>query len=253
MAPVDHEGATVSETKYRDRNKGYIPTPPREDGGYFERGEAEVNSFRRWPDGTPAPPQMARVVTALADEYNRDHHGLWQWAQVGEAGDPDGEHWSRFSGYMLQVDVELHTGNRREVNDWKGRDEIRPAGHWVLFFNRRQVCSGGVAADPFDTLLAIREKARSLLSTQVDWTDPEAIIGRKVWYVRQPAVIASLVLEQGCMMLRPVDGSVLYSNHEVPKGEDDGWSDPEAGEAKVEIDSPHVWWWRDVDFPGDSA
>lgn len=225
-----------------DRTNGYIPD-------------------RLFTDGTPhiveiAPPRggvrvIGRETIGAPDCRPRDHH--WRWADVSG----DGTHWSRFLGHQVQIDIEFHTANRREVNDWKGRDEIRAEGAWTLKLARQQCWEGFLRQDPLDQLLDIRRIALALLDHgAIDWrleaTAADQLMGRRVYYERTPAVVSSVsVIEQGCVMLRPVGVDQFpVSVHALDDGEDD---DPyERNEIKIELLCPKVWWWRDRPFGGES-
>lgn len=222
-----------------DRNDRYLP-----DGMYLNGPQnlAEI--------GPPRPghvPQSGRIALGYADELNRVDH--WWWADVSG----DGTHWSHFNGHRVQVDIELHTENRREVNHWKGRDEIRSEGTWTLALNRQPCWEGRIGADPLEALLDIRRIAGQLINHDaIDWTSPkpvaEQLLGRRVYYDRTPAVISSTsVLDQGCVMLTPV-GADLFppAVYTLDRGEDD---DPyERDRIKVDLLDPKVWWWRDRSY-----
>jgi hypothetical protein len=203
--------------------------------------------------GTPhlveiAPPRggvrvLGQETIGAPDEDNRDAH--WRWADVSG----NGTHWSHFRGHQVQIDVELHTVNRREVNAWKDRDEIRAEGTWTLALARQQCWEGYLRNDPLDQLIEIRRIAQQLLHHDaIDWrlevTAADQLAGRRVYYGCTPAVVSSVsVLDQGCVMLRPVGTDQFpVSVHAIDRGEEDPY---ERDEVKVELLCPQVWWWRD--------
>lgn len=231
---------------YRDRNRGYVPD------GLFPEGETK-NRVLIGPGDDP------RVLKhGLADELNREH--TWQWVKVAGPEIPDQwrpadapsspDHWSLFEGHHVLVDVQYRQANRREVNDWKGRDEIRAEGEWQLFFNRVQVLDGYCTKNVLADLVKIAQLAQRLLDHEaVDWCSSvpyaEQLVGRKVWYREVPAIVSRDVLSQGCVILEP-DGAEKFPppvwSRDKGEGEYDGCEDDTA---KVEILSPHIWWWRD--------
>ncbi|WP_326779750.1 hypothetical protein OG481_02310 [Streptomyces longwoodensis] len=224
-----------------DRTNGYIPDR------LFNGGTRHVVEV--------APPRDGRLVLGqetigAPDELNRDAH--WRWADVSG----DGTHWSHFRGHQVQIDIEFHTANRREVNDWKGRDEIRAEGTWTLALARQRCWEGYLRHDPLDQLLDIRCIAYQLLNHDaIDWRlekpAAEQIAGRRVYYGQTPAVVSSTcVLSQGCVMLRPVGVDQFPASvHALDRGEDDPY---ERDELKVELLCPQVWWWRDRAFGDES-
>ena len=216
----------------------------------------------------PRPARTARVVMAKPDELNRDHSHWW-WADMsGEPFADGGPHWAVFRGHRVQVDIGLRTSNRREVNDWKGRDEIRAEGVWTISLNRQQVYEGSFGDDVFYALRKIETKLRALLdeySVGLDHSDPrpyaEQLQGRRVYYDKTPAVVSSTVLDQGCVILRPVGVPVfprsVYELDAAPDGtghdEQDLYDEGENRQVKVEIDSPLLHWERRRPFDPDEV
>lgn len=217
-----------------DRTNGFIPD-------------------RLLTSGTPhlveiAPPRggvrvIGRETIGAPDEDNLDSY--WRWVDVSG----DGSHWSHFRGHQVQIDIGFHTVNRREVNAWKGRDEIRAEGTWTLALARQQCWEGYLRDDPLDQLLEIRRIAQQLLHHDaIDWrleaTAADQLAGRRVYYDHTPAVVSAVsVLEQGCVMLRPVGAAEFPASvHAIDRDEEDPY---ERDEIKVELLCPRVWWWRD--------
>lgn len=217
-----------------DRNNGYIPDR------LFTGGTLHVVEIAPPRKGAPV---MGRETIGAPDCDNRDHH--WRWVDVSG----NGTHWSRFGGHQVQIDIEFHTANRREVNAWKGRDEIRAEGMWTLALARQQCYDGYLRQDPLDQLLDIRRIAQQMLNhSAIDWRlekpAAEQLLGRRVYYDRTPAVVSSTsVLDQGCVMLRPVGMDRFPPSVHVLDDESD--DDPfERDEIKVELLCERVWWWR---------
>ena len=70
----------------------------------------------------------------------------------------------------------------------------------------------------------------------------EKMIGRKVWWRSEPAVIRSWIKGQACVMLEP-DGIEKFT---VPAEFAD--EDPDyycEGDVKSDIFDKHIWWWRE--------
>lgn len=213
---------------YRDRTDHYVPR--------------YLSLPAPWKVEIGARPEHRTLHPATwgkPDELN-DDHGSWDWADVSP--DFDGSHWSHLLNgwHRIQVDIGLTTYNTREVHDWKGYDEVRPGGHWKLFFNRIQVCDGYVGSDVLETLLTIRQRIKQLQSLPIDWSDPEAwLLNRLVYYREVPAVVYRTVLSQGCVILRGNFPPSPGYNERT-----DGALGAAETEAKVEVYSPKIWWWR---------
>ncbi|MGA4875839.1 hypothetical protein [Streptomyces lydicamycinicus] len=218
----------------RDRTDNYVPD------GLYLTGRTRLVEIAPPRDGQPV---LARETIGHADELNRED--TWRWADVSG----NGTHWSHFRGHHVQIDIELHTENRREANAWKGRDEIRAEGTWTLALARQQVWEGPIRGNPLDQLLEIRRITEQLLGHEaIDWNDAtpatKQLRGRRVYYQRVPAVVTSTsVLDQGCVMLKPVAVAEFPPHVScVDREEDDHW---DRDEVKVELLSSDIWWWRD--------
>lgn len=224
----------------RDRNDHYVP-----DGIYLEGQPHLVEVGRRnrraW----------IREAHGKADELNRDD--TWRWADVSG----DGTHWSHFTGHQVQVDVELHTENEHEVNDWKGRDEIRPSGTCTIALNRQPCWEGYIGGDVMAALRRIQEVLPKLLGhSAIDWRlatpAAEQLAGRRVYYERTPAVVSSTsLLSQGCVILKPAGADRFPpSSYDADEPEND---DPyERDQLKVDILSDRIWWWRNKLTDGET-
>lgn len=235
--------------KYRDRNDHYVPEGlSSSDGIVVEIGRGQ------WTGEEYGPPRLAIAKLGDADELNRDKR--WWWARIDQDADPVGvtedgrpieatEHWSHFEGHFVHVDVELHTFNEREVNDWKGRDEVRKGGTWRLRLNRLPVFSGDFL-DPLEALLKIRQVIQKLVHAHHPafhhWTQSEidALEGRKVFFRDQPAVIVrQLISSEGRIVLEP-DGIERFRPPPWAEAGDDYYD----REVVTTILDESIWWWR---------
>jgi hypothetical protein len=234
----------------KDRNAGYIPD--------WGQGVSRPGSTFTVEIGRPFQ-GLARTGEAaygLADELNRERR--WMWAEVSGARtfrDPDEdagidisgvEHWARFDGHRIQVDITLSTHNEREVNQWKGRDEVRRGGTWSIALNRYPVYGGWQIYDPLETLLTIRDVTKRLLGHPAfhQWTldEIEALVGRRVYYGADPAIISGQSLEaQGRIILTP-DGTEYFAQ---PPWFDDAADEAEEGSIATDLLDDRIWWWRD--------
>lgn len=144
-----------------DRTNGYIPD--RLYTGSKARHVVEIAPPR---NGSPV---LGHETIGAPDRDNRDAY--WRWVDVSS----NGTHWSHFRGHQVQIDIDFHTENRREVNDWKGRDEIRAEGTWTLALARQQCWEGYLRQDPLDQLIEIRRIGQALLNHDaIDWRDRPA-------------------------------------------------------------------------------
>jgi hypothetical protein len=199
-------------------------------------------------------PKTVRVELAGADELNGGEAGSRFWADMSG----DATHWSQFGGHLMQVDVELHTYNERDVNHWKGRDEIRAGGEWTLLLNRQPIADGyfgedvGAALRQVDRWI-IELASHPALDHRIATPYKEQLVGRKVWYERTPAVV-SMLTGDGCVMLRVVGAEHFPpAVWEVEQAAESGIEPELDDEVKVELTSEKIWWWRREVLDGEPA
>lgn len=226
-----------------DRNDHYIPTA--HDGGPIE---PTFNTLVGDPLRDKAPDVMP-VALGSADHLNDKR--FWWWAQVADGPD---EHWSRFDGWDVRIGLDLRTWNEREVNDWKGRDEIRKTGYWHLKFNEQVVHGGYVRGDPLETLIKIRQIVKDMQALPIDWRDEVAdyrtlIEGRKVYYKTTPATLGYWMPTQGAIMVTAIPGASFprspYDIDREPDSPEHDYSEEFKHEAKVDLLDRDIWWWRE--------
>jgi hypothetical protein len=188
-------------------------------------------------------PATGRLALGLPDQLNRQP-AHWWWADTSG----DGTHWSDFRGHEVQVDVELHTENWRNVNDWKGRDEVRPGGAWTLALNRQQCWEGHLHLDPLDALIEIRRIGQALIHHDaIDWSSAtpaaDQLLGRKVYYGHTPAMVSRVLLDQGCVILKPI-GADEFPPAVYELDDDSGFGPEDRAEVKIDLLDRAIWWWR---------
>lgn len=71
------------------------------------------------------------------------------------------------------------------------------------------------------------------------------VIGRKIWYRSQPAIITHYCEGQCCVIAEP-DGKMFFDVPPEFQKNEDGWlAEPEQS-IKIDcLEDNHVWWWRD--------
>lgn len=215
-------------SEYRDRNKNYVP-----DNLHLPAPWSVMVRGKEYP-----------ATWGAADELNRDMQGSWEWADVSG----NGTHWSHLQSgwHRVQIGCSIQTENSRSVNEWKGRDEIKGAGAYELFFDGVQVYEGWFN-DFFEVLLTIRRRAQELLDVPVDgwWKEGgKKLVGRKIFYREVPAVIERVILDQGCVMIVPDNEKSAFPSSAGYDEETDGYDYGAEPEAKVEVYSEKIWWWR---------
>ena len=146
-----------------------------------------------------------------------------------------------FDGHRILVSVTLGSSNYLKSSHLSG-DEVRKGGSGKI------IADGEIVFEFFfrDIHYALRKADQiitELMEHSSGWMvkdQRDALIGRAVFYRDTPAIIASLVVDQGCVMIQTADGRPF-----APPV----WSDDEdhyEGEntVKVEVTDPHIWWFR---------
>lgn len=159
------------------------------------------------------------------------------------ARSPSGEIYS-FDGHRLEWGIEVQEENYLKESELSG-DEIRKGGAWRLLVNGEVIASGFCRSLEMGIVLARKAKSELQEAAGGDWLTPEGrakLVGRKIFYERTPAVITSLIVDQGCVMIAPEPGHAFAP----PVWEDspDDWLSDHSQSIKTEVTSPHIWWWR---------
>lgn len=231
----------------KDRSNGYVPDPTYE-GGTVSPTFTTIVGDPEGPHGT----KTVGVALGAADHLNRV--ASWWWAQIDDGTDPDRpEHWSHWDGWNVRIGLNLRTWNRREVNEWKGRDEIRKEGYWTLTFNEQIVYGNYLHGDPLEALLSIRQIIKDLQALPIDWrTDVDyrtLIEGRRIYYKTTPATLGYWMPDQGCVMVKAIHGATFprsaYDIDAAPDSIEHDYSEEQKEETKVHLLDPNIWWWRD--------
>lgn len=182
-----------------------------------------------------------RVAYGLPNELNRDPNG-WFWAEIVKDGETQ---WSHFRGNDICVDVSLKSWNERRVDGWKGFDEVRGLCSATISFNRIPVWEE-TGNDACQVLRRVEQVVPELkkCSALIDYIngDQSTLIGRKIYWRDQPAVITSFIGDQGCVMIKADPGPWV-----LPAWRAEEYLSHEDFEEEVKADilSPHIWWWRD--------
>lgn len=152
-----------------------------------------------------------------------------------------------FDGHQTCIKVEVEESNYLKTSGLSG-NEVRRACVARIFFGDRQIYEVG-GRDIMPTLLAAHNAVAKLqdLSPYMFGDVDAELIGRKVWYRDDPAVITRFIGDQGAVILK-ADGCRFRppawqrdDPEEMAMAEMDG----EDQEIKDDILSPHIWWFRD--------
>jgi hypothetical protein len=147
-----------------------------------------------------------------------------------------------FAGHRILIDVRVSSSNYTKESYYSG-DEVRKGGSCEI------IADGVVVYEFFhrDPRWALR-KADSLIgqlsehpSCWMSKRDREQLVGRKVFYDRTPAIITSLIADQGCVMLSTEDGKPFPP----PVWAKADMDHEREATIKDDVLSPRIWWFRD--------
>lgn len=150
-----------------------------------------------------------------------------------------------FDGHRLCWRIEVEERNYLKESELSG-DEIRKGGSFKLFVDGECIYEGFCRSVEYGMKAAGRMVEELGDVCGGDWLRAktrEKLIGRRVYYHDVPAVITSLIVDQGCVIINAAEGHKLRPPvyEENPK---DWLLDHEDG-VKVEVTSPHIWWYRE--------
>ena len=219
---------------YRDITRDYVPEGLREPAPWVvEVGER---------------PDRRRLVQAgygLANEMNRNQ-GEWKYADVSP--EQDGSHWSHFTGHHTQVDINVTTYNYRDTHDWKGKESVQGRARWTVALDRVQVGEGysgtweGAHRAAAEYARRMQDEVSPVSGLTSSWRDAEKeLLGRPVWYREQPAYIDMVLLDQGCIVVKPA----MAEDFTIDPRFGDDFPQDERDSAKVELLSDSIYWYRD--------
>lgn len=162
------------------------------------------------------------------------------------ARSPSGEI-EEFDGHRLCWRVEVEESNYLKESELSG-DEIRKGGSYRLFVNGECIYEGFCRSVERGMSEAGRKMEALGDVAGGYWLrakDRERMIGRAIFYHGVPAVITSLIVDQGCVIIQAAEGHKL----KAPPYADDPteWVLDNQDGVKDEVTSPHIWWWRQND------
>jgi hypothetical protein len=148
-----------------------------------------------------------------------------------------------FDGHRIQVSISLCTSNYLKDSELSGA-EVRKSCECIIYLN-------GVVArrldgrDPSALLLAAHHALGELLEMSCSiWRDGESLVGRKIYFRGDPAVIDHITDDE--LFIVPEEGMFTAPPHasrdSVSVNE---WLDDYGRGLRVADNSPDIWWWRD--------
>lgn len=156
-----------------------------------------------------------------------------------------------FDGHRLLHEIRFEDHNYLKQSGLSG-NEVRKGGSCKIIINGF-ICKEFFYRDVTEALITARSALAKIHEHPVrlwDEADRKRLIGRKVYYHDFPAIVEMLIKDQACVILKPdhADRAVFpprpYELEDASRGDGDiDWGERKT--AKVEIDSPHIWWWRE--------
>lgn len=149
-----------------------------------------------------------------------------------------------FDGHRKPIKIEIEEFNYLKESELSG-DQIRKGGSVKVFLNDVQIY------DDFcrNYEMGYRKASQFILDMEMNWdwfpNKVEQKIGKIVGYYEQLMVIKRVIIDQACLVLETLDGKPM--KRRLWQEDDDELEST----AKVEITSPHIWWYPKL--PQDSV
>jgi hypothetical protein len=152
-----------------------------------------------------------------------------------------------FDGHRLLHEIEFKDHNYLKQSGLSG-DEVRKGGTCTIKINGL-VCASFFYRDVSHALLRAHHVLDTVHDHPIHIWDPEErekLVGRKIYYRERPAVVERLIGDQGCVIIRPeYETTFPLSPYEIEDSKNgEFYKDDDGGRVKVELHSPHIWWWR---------
>jgi hypothetical protein len=145
-----------------------------------------------------------------------------------------------FDGHRVLLEITFKQYNYLKESELSG-DQIRKGGTCAIFADGEQIYEFFFRDMDHALLRAnhILGKLSEHSSFVLMKESRDKLIGRKIWYDRTPAVIQSLILDQGCIIIAPEQGYEFQK----PVWADDDY-ERDGPTIKDDILSNHIWWYR---------
>ena len=178
--------------------------------------------------------------------YGKDNGGSPTWwlkYETGMQGEKKKVEWIPYidrgtNRPCWDINITQQNYMKYKWDEW----DLRSNTHCNILCNRQKVYEFG-CNDLGYAFAKAHQLIVKLSEHPFNFSDPESEIGRKIWYHEQPAIIDSLMLDQGCMMIKK-DGEGGF-NMKRPWDDNDmpnNWNG--ASEVKDDFLAPTIYWFR---------
>lgn len=152
-----------------------------------------------------------------------------------------------FNGHRRLVDVTIESSNYYKDSEYSG-DEIRKTVTGSIIVDGIKLVEkhGREVQQVMKWLDRAIDEYSEHESNWFDKKSRESLPGRKIYYYNQPAVIKSIIEDQGAIVIETMPGFVSPQRDD-DEDDFDSWEDWKVGghyEVKDDVLSPHIWWWR---------
>jgi len=164
------------------------------------------------------------------------------YAVTSEDSEPVG-----FSGEHNLIDVTFNVQNYYKDSYLSG-DEIRSIGTATIYSDHIPVYE--VTYRKLDwALIQVSHTIATLQEHSSNWlnkTERDKLVGRKIYYGRTSAIITSLIVEQGCIMIKtPNSEPFPPAIFDVDSSEDgSNWDEEDRVNLKTSVLDSSIWWFR---------
>jgi hypothetical protein len=144
-----------------------------------------------------------------------------------------------FDGYRIRTKVEVEEQSYLKESYLSG-NEFRKGGSCKIYFDDI-CCFEFFHRNAQWALIKAHQLIGELKEHESGWASKkqrDKLVGRKIYYRQVPAIIDSLIVEQGCVIIKPASGGIVPPPVYDKDRETDTF-------AKAEVTDPNIWWFRD--------
>ena len=154
-----------------------------------------------------------------------------------------------FNGHRFNYEVTVKTYNYLKQSELSG-SEIRKGGEGIIKADGEQIYEF-FTRDIEGGLQHASNIISKLSDSPSNWVikeERDKLVGKKIYYREYPAIIESLIVDQGCLIIVPAYGSFPTPVYALEN--EDSINPDNKDRVKVEVISPHIWWFRNKLFEG---
>lgn len=142
-----------------------------------------------------------------------------------------------FDGHRIRTKIEIEEYNYLKESELSG-DQIRKGGSCKIYFNDI-CCFEFFHRNAAWAAIRASQLVGELKEHSSGWANKkerDKLVDRQIYWCSQPGIIDSLIVNQGCVVIKP-DG--------IPVFKAPPWREEDLDSVKCEVTDGNIWWFRD--------